>query len=239
VSNRFDDIMEKLAAPFEAWEIRTRTVQGRTITYINAATAQERLDKVMGIVNWRPSYKAVDKGIECTIAIFFDDLGWIEKSDVGGYPGMQVRDQATGELVEDEENDVKGAYSDAFKRAASAWGVGRYLRLGTPPAGAPRPREAAAPATSHHQKRRDQWGPTRRADGSPPQTGKALYAWIREQEQRGVEGLLKYLNGWARLQDFPGRMVDWEPGQVAEAFAEACRKMAEYERSDKLQESLS
>jgi hypothetical protein len=238
VSNRHDDIMKALAVPFEDWQVRTRTVQGRTIGYINAPTAQQRLDDVLGIANWRPSYKAVEKGIECTIEVYFEDLGWIAKSDVGGYPGMQVRDQATGELVEDEENDVKGAYSDAFKRAASAWGVGRYLRLGTPPEGAPRPREAAASVPAH-RKRRDQWGPPRQAEGGTPRTGKALYAWIREREQQGSEGLLKYLNGWARLQEFPGRMVDWEPGQVAEAFAEACRKMAEYERSDKLQESLS
>ena len=38
-------------------------------------------------------------------------------------------------------------------------------------------------------------------------------------------GLLKYLNGWAKLQDFPGRMVDWDIDQVNQAYAEAIRKL--------------
>jgi len=45
------------------------------------------------------------------------------------------------------------------------------------------------------------------------------------ESKQGV-GLLKYLNGWAKLQDFPGRMVDWDDDQVRLAYAEAVRKLA-------------
>jgi hypothetical protein len=58
-----------------------------------------------------------------------------------------------------------------------------------------------------------------------PGSGRALFAWTREQEQRHQVGLLKYLNGWAKLQDFPRRMVDWDADQVTEAYSEAIRKL--------------
>ncbi len=37
--------------------------------------------------------------------------------------------------------------------------------------------------------------------------------------------MLKYLNSWAKLQDFPGRMVDWDAEQVGLGYAEAIRKV--------------
>ena len=47
----------------------------------------------------------------------------------------------------------------------------------------------------------------------------------KEQEQRYEVGLLKYLNSWAKLQEFPSRMVDWDAEQVSLAYGEACRKL--------------
>ena len=37
--------------------------------------------------------------------------------------------------------------------------------------------------------------------------------------------MLKYLNGWAKLQEFPARMVEWDGDQVSQAYSEACRKL--------------
>jgi hypothetical protein len=45
-------------------------------------------------------------------------------------------------------------------------------------------------------------------------------------EAKHEVGLLKYLNNWAKLQEFPGRMVDWDADQVAHAYQEASRKLA-------------
>ena len=36
---------------------------------------------------------------------------------------------------------------------------------------------------------------------------------------------MKYLNQWAKLQDFPGRMIDWDADQVSLAYQEASRKL--------------
>ena len=63
-----------------------------------------------------------------------------------------------------------------------------------------------------------------------PRTGKALFAWLKETEQKKQIALLKYVNQWARLQEFPGRMVDWDADQVALAYAEVTRKLTAVER---------
>lgn len=62
-------------------------------------------------------------------------------------------------------------------------------------------------------------------DDDAPRTGRVLFAWVKQQEQLHGVGLLKYLNGWARLLDFPVRIVDWDEGQVRRAYAEICRKL--------------
>lgn len=61
--------------------------------------------------------------------------------------------------------------------------------------------------------------------GSAPRSGRALFAWVKDQEQRHEVGLLKYINSWGKLQDYPGRMVDWDDEQVLLAHAEAARKL--------------
>ncbi len=58
-----------------------------------------------------------------------------------------------------------------------------------------------------------------------PRTGRALFAWTKDQDEKYEYGLLKHLNAWAKRQEFPGRMVDWEAEQVARAYSEACRKI--------------
>lgn len=58
-----------------------------------------------------------------------------------------------------------------------------------------------------------------------PRTGKALFAWVKEKEQEHEIGLLEYLSSWAKLQEFPDRMVYWDADQVGLAIAEANRKI--------------
>jgi hypothetical protein len=68
--------------------------------------------------------------------------------------------------------------------------------------------------------------PTGERSASVPRTGKALYAWVKDIELRHEVGMLKYLNGWGKLQDYPARMVEWDDEQVAAAYAEGMRKLA-------------
>jgi len=220
------DLFAALAAPFEPSEMKSRSQNGRQLYYITARTAMNRLDTVLGPENWWDHYIPGEKSVLCELTIRLPDGSTLTKSDAGGYAGMA-----------DSGDDDKSGYSDAFKRAAVKFGVARYLYgdglpdfvqarmpAGTATAEIQGPGQTAATAAN----------PTSRAHATTtaapaqqgtPRTGKALFAWTKDQEQRYSVGLLKYLNSWAKLQDFPGRMVDWDAEQVNLAHAEACRKL--------------
>lgn len=61
--------------------------------------------------------------------------------------------------------------------------------------------------------------------GSPPRTGKALFAFVKDMETKHEVALLTYLNKWAAVQEFPKRMIDFDADQVALAYGEAQRKI--------------
>ena len=215
---QFPDLFAALAAPFESQEVRARSQSGRQLHYITARTAMNRLDSVLGPENWWDDYTAGENSVLCRLTVRLPDGSTLTKCDAGGYAGMS-----------DQGDDDKSGYSDSFKRAAVKFGVGRYLyRDGVPTfvrerepgvASEPPPLPPSAPAAPEPAPS------TRRPALKPPTSGRALFAWTKEMEQRHDVGLLKYLNGWAKLQEFPGRMVDWDSDQVAAAHAEAVRKL--------------
>jgi len=224
------DLFASLAAPFEPHELKVRSQSGRQLTYITARTAMNRLDNVLGPENWWDEYVPSENSVLCRLTIRLPDGSTLTKCDAGGYAGMA-----------DSGDDDKSGYSDGFKRAAVKFGVARYLyRDGVPtfvqertpvtePAQAPSPTaEAATPQAAPPQNQANgqrSGNGSGGGNGNPPRTGKALFAWTKDQEQRYQVGLLKYLNGWAKLQELAPRMVDWDPEQVSLAYTEACRKL--------------
>lgn len=238
------DLFAALAAPFDTQEVRTRTQGGRTLSYITARTAMNRLDDVLGPENWWDEYVPSENSVLCRLTIRLPDGTTLTKADAGGYAGMS-----------DQGDDDKSGYSDAFKRAAVKFGVARYLYRDGVPAFVrerhPAQASAEAPApvageggdarTTPSRVERPQTTAAAGPSGGPPRTGKALFAWTKEQEQRHQVGLLKYLNGWAKLQEFPGRMVDWDAEQVHSAYTEAVRKLQAYQsgRNEAYEEALS
>lgn len=81
------------------------------VAYIDARQVMDLLDKVCGCQNWQSDYKMIDDGLYGGIGIFCNSQ-WVWKWDTG---------------VESKEDPSKGEASDAFKRAAVKWGVGRFL----------------------------------------------------------------------------------------------------------------
>ena len=251
MATQHPELFVALNAAFEANEVRTRFQSGRTLSYITARTAMNRLDSVLGPENWWDDYLPGENSVLCRLTIRMPDGSTITKQDAGGYAGMA-----------DQGDDDKSGFSDAFKRAAVKFGVGRYLyRDGvpsfvqdrpTPPDPSevpddrrdPEPQARRGGGSDHRGRSKPQDQPEQRRNQDrnhsdqrsggngqhqgPPRTGRALFAWTKDQEQRHQVGLLKYLNGWGKLQDYPGRMVDWTSGQVALGHAEAERKLAAY-----------
>lgn len=112
------EIWDALGAPFHVvhWRAQTLNREGTkalALAYIDARDVMERLDSVVGPGGWQDAYSETPRGrLICTLSILSPDGDWIAKSDGAGDT--------------DVEGD-KGAISDAFKRAAVKWGIGRYL----------------------------------------------------------------------------------------------------------------
>jgi hypothetical protein len=114
-----NDLLKRLALPFPPedieWRVGTKTQDGSrglALPYITNRAVMERLDETVGPVNWRNTYeKGPDGGVLCGLAIRVQDE-WITKYDGAANTDVEA---------------VKGGLSDAMKRAAVQWGIGRYL----------------------------------------------------------------------------------------------------------------
>lgn len=118
-------IYYELCDPFKAsqvsWRIGStnkksqpngKATKGQALCYIDARDVMGRLDSVVGCENWRDEYQETNRGRTfCTLSIRINGE-WISKTDGAG---------------DSETEGEKGSISDALKRAAVKWGIGRYL----------------------------------------------------------------------------------------------------------------
>ena len=117
---------EKLALPFKFDEIEWRVLRvskkkpvAQVAAYVDSRAIQKRLDEVIGRENWQNEFVTVvgNKNDEtthiCKLSIYYKERSeWISKSDGAGCTDVEP---------------IKGGLSNAFKRSASMWGIGRYL----------------------------------------------------------------------------------------------------------------
>jgi hypothetical protein len=116
-----NEIMQALAQPFSAsdveWKIQVTNAEktsGMAVPYIASRAIQTRLDTVVGPLNWR-NYFAEWHGTAqlCGISIYCDERKeWVTKYDGASNTDIEP---------------IKGGLSNAFKRAAVQWGIGRFL----------------------------------------------------------------------------------------------------------------
>lgn len=117
----YEEIIKWLREPFSSKEIEWKiqvTAQdkqrGMAVAYLDARAVQRRLDDTVGPFNWKNVYSLWhDNSQICGISIFHEDRKeWVTKFD-----GAENSDF----------EPIKGGLSDSFKRAATVWGIGRYL----------------------------------------------------------------------------------------------------------------
>lgn len=138
---KIDKVFEEFKKPFKAEDIEWRIgrkskdkTKATVLAYMNARAVQERLDEACGPENWEVSYEAVDmgfverhtfngniekvpvKGFVCKITI----KGCDEDGNI-----LTVTRQDGAQCTDFEP--VKGGLSGSFKRAATQFGIGRYL----------------------------------------------------------------------------------------------------------------
>lgn len=109
-----EQIMAALKEPFDpkviSWRVGATSkdkTKAIALAYIDARDVMKRLDDVMGL-DWQDRYPF--EGC-CEIGLKINGE-WLWRSNGAGQTDIE------GE---------KGQYSDAFKRAAVLWGIGRYL----------------------------------------------------------------------------------------------------------------
>lgn len=108
------EIMSALKEPFDpsvlSWRVGATSkdkTKAIALAYIDARDVMKRLDDVMGL-NWQNRHPSSDC---CEIGLFINGE-WLWRANGAGQTDIE------GE---------KGQFSDAFKRAAVMWGIGRYL----------------------------------------------------------------------------------------------------------------
>lgn len=114
-----NEMFQKLSIPFDPEDIEWRAgamnkdkTKTMALAYITSRAVMDRLDYVVGPDNWQDVYtQAPQGGIMCGIGIRIDGE-WVWKYD--GAENTKIE-------------GVKGGFSDALKRAAVKWGIGRYL----------------------------------------------------------------------------------------------------------------
>ncbi len=123
-----NDIFARLAAPFPPevvhWRIGSRSGdKASALAYIDARIVMDRLDTVVGPQNWQDKYADKGGGVTvCSLGInVTPTLASVERGPIATW--VWKEDGAGTTQFEAE----KGQISDAFKRAAVKWGIGRYL----------------------------------------------------------------------------------------------------------------
>ncbi len=103
--------------PIESVDFRVQSINkggyATILAYKDARVDMNRLDEVVGCMNWKREHIIIDGSMYCRVSIRNSATGeWIPKEDVGT------------ESMADKE---KGLASDSFKRACFNWGIGREL----------------------------------------------------------------------------------------------------------------
>ncbi len=111
----FDELCRPFAAEEIDWRIGSTTgdkTKGMALAYMDARAVMDRLDGVCGPDGWQCNYDVRGALAVCNIGVKMPDGTWVWKADGAGATDVE------GE---------KGMLSDALKRAAVRWGIGRYL----------------------------------------------------------------------------------------------------------------
>lgn len=106
--------LEKLRTARPGYHWKVQTANEKTclcVAFFDARDVQDALDDIVGPGNWKTRYLTVGDRLMCELSIRVGDE-WITKTDAGTDSAMEAE---------------KGGVSDAFKRAAVNWGIGRFL----------------------------------------------------------------------------------------------------------------
>lgn len=96
------------------WRVQQQTKTGKLIVvpYITNRCVMERFDAEFGWANWANEINEIKEGFLCTITVTLPDGTKVSKTDGASRTGIEP---------------IKGGISDAMKRCAVQFGLGRSL----------------------------------------------------------------------------------------------------------------
>lgn len=124
------DIYSQLTEAFPKEVERQLKKGGASLTYIPVSEVITRLNRVLGIDKW--SFEIISCGrdaLDPEYIVAHVRLVWISESSAvsrDGFGGQKIKRTKAGEIV-DLGDEMKGAVSDALKKAAQTLGIGLYL----------------------------------------------------------------------------------------------------------------
>lgn len=111
----FDDLKAEFPRSAISWRAQSVKKDGTSalaLAYIDARDVMNRLDDIVGAQHWQDRYEVHGSKTICYISIEVEQGQWVTKADGAGDSDIEAE---------------KGSLSDAFKRCAVKWGIGRYL----------------------------------------------------------------------------------------------------------------
>jgi hypothetical protein len=112
------ELMKALRAPFPPDKVKSRKQGGRELHYIDARLVMDRLDQLLGIGGWSNRFEFHGDRTLSYLTLKLPSGELVTKVDGAGDTNIE------GE---------KGGLSDALKRSAVMFGIGRYLYSGVHP----------------------------------------------------------------------------------------------------------
>ena len=113
-----DNLQKQLIEPFEYEDIEWRISRSyplknkaTVLAYMTSRGVMNRLDQVFGTMGWSDEYEFIGNNVTCKLTATYDG---ISTSKMDGAPQTNFE-------------SFKGGISDALKRTAVKFGIGRYL----------------------------------------------------------------------------------------------------------------
>lgn len=110
-TDKLKELQKEIPCQWRVQSFSKNKPSAQCVAYIDARDVMDMLDDVVGAENWQDDYKLIDGKLLAGIGIKCNE-GWVWKWDTGTESNMEAE---------------KGQMSDAFKRAAVKWGIGRFL----------------------------------------------------------------------------------------------------------------
>lgn len=192
---RSAQLMRDLAEPFPVEMERTLNKSGVALTYIPVSEVINRLNRVFGVTGWSSEVLRCERdSYDNDFIVAHVRLTVLQPQDMfsatapiyrDGIGGQKIKRNRKDNEIIDLGDEMKGAVSDALKKAAQQFGVGLYLA---------RDVEAIEIDEAMHAQSPKEQEPIVTKDATPYEKFMSLRGQLSPEQ---VEGLRKFWDEWS------------------------------------------